>query len=51
MGPPSTTEQRGPPFVSTGHLPEPDIAHGLPFDAHLRFKTNRLPSAATRSRR
>jgi hypothetical protein len=40
MGLPSIVEQREPPFVSTGSLPEPDIVQGLVFDAHLRFKAN-----------
>ena len=41
MGLPSIAEQREPPFVSTGHLPEPEIVQNLVFDAHLRFKTNK----------
>ncbi|WP_407160230.1 hypothetical protein [Bradyrhizobium sp. STM 3557] len=40
MGLPSIAEQREPPFVSTAHPPEPDIAQRLVFDAHLRFKAN-----------
>ena len=41
MGLPSIAKHREPPFVSTGHLPEPDIVQRLVFDAHLRFETNR----------
>ena len=37
---PSIAEQAGRPYVSTGHLPEPDMVQGLVSDAHRRFKSN-----------
>src|SRR5690349_2764596 len=40
MGLPSIVQQREPPFVSTGHLPKPDIVQRLVFDAHLRFRAH-----------
>src|SRR5262245_44640350 len=50
MGLPSIAEHREPPFVSTGHLPDPDIVQSLVFDAHLRFKANKDgPELATQS--
>ena len=41
MDSPSITEQAERPYVSTGHLPEPEMVQGLVSDAHARFKSNR----------
>ena len=37
---PSISEQADHPYVSTGHLPEPEVQR-LVFDAHQRFQSNR----------
>jgi glutaminase len=37
---PSIAEQTGRPYVSTGHLPEPEMVQRLVSDAHRRFKSN-----------
>src|ERR1700754_1985504 len=40
MSLPSVAKQTEPPYVSTGHLPEPETVQRLVSDAHLRFKSN-----------
>ena len=40
MSLPSVAKQTEPPYVSTGHLPEPEMVQRLVSDAHLRFKSN-----------
>jgi glutaminase len=37
---PSIAEQTGRPYISTGHLPEPETVQKLVSDAHRRFKSN-----------
>jgi len=37
---PSVAETTGRPYISTGHLPEPEMVHKLVSDAHQRFKSN-----------
>ena len=37
---PSISEQTDRPFISTGHLPEPEMVQRLVSDAHRRFKSN-----------
>src|SRR5215207_936314 len=37
---PSISEQTDRPYISTGHLPEPDMVQKLVADAHRRFKSN-----------
>ena len=37
---PSTAEQTERPYISTGHLPEPETVQKLVSDAHRRFKSN-----------
>jgi glutaminase len=34
------SEQADWPYISTGHLPEPELVQKLVFEAHTRFKTN-----------
>ncbi|WP_407151962.1 glutaminase A [Bradyrhizobium sp. ORS 86] len=40
MWPPSIAEQAERPYISTGHLPEPEMVQRLVSEAHLRFKSN-----------
>ena len=40
MDPPSITERAERPYISTGHLPDPDTVQELVSDAHRRFETN-----------
>ena len=40
MGWPSISEQAERPYVSTGHLPEPELVQRLVSDVHRRFKSN-----------
>jgi glutaminase len=40
MDSPSIREQAERPYISTGHLPDPEIVQQLVSDAHLRFKSN-----------
>jgi glutaminase len=40
MALPSVADQLEQPYVSTGHLPEPEIVQKLVSDAHLRFKSS-----------
>jgi glutaminase len=40
MDSPSISEQTERPYISTGHLPEPEMVQKLVADAHLRFKSN-----------
>jgi glutaminase len=40
MDSPSITEQAKRPYISTGHLPDPETVRELVSDAHRRFKTN-----------
>ena len=37
---PSIAEQTERPYISTGHLPEPELVQKLVSDAHRRFKSN-----------
>ena len=37
---PSIAEQTERPYISTGHLPEPEMVQRLVSDAHRRFKSN-----------
>jgi len=37
---PSIAEQSERPYISTGHLPEPEMVQKLVLDAHRRFKLN-----------
>jgi glutaminase len=37
---PSGAEETERPYISTGHLPEPEMVQRLVSDAHLRFKSN-----------
>src|SRR6185295_10276311 len=37
---PSTVEQTDRPYISTGHLPEPEMVQRLVSDAYRRFKSN-----------
>ena len=37
---PSIAEQTDRPYISTGHLPEPEMVQRLVSDAHQRFKSN-----------
>ncbi|QOZ33835.1 glutaminase A [Bradyrhizobium sp. CCBAU 53421] len=37
---PSIAEQAERPFISTGHLPDPEMVQELVSQAHLRFKSN-----------
>ena len=37
---PSIAEQTERPYISTGHLPEPETVQRLVSDAHARFKSN-----------
>jgi glutaminase len=37
---PSIAEQTDRPYISTGHLPEPEMVQRLVSDAHRRFKSN-----------
>src|SRR5262245_16775666 len=37
---PSIAEQVHDPFISTGHLPDPEMVQTLVSDAHARFKSN-----------
>jgi len=37
---PSISEQADHPYVSTGHLPEPEMVQRLVSDAHQRFQSN-----------
>jgi glutaminase len=37
---PSIAEQSERPYISTGHLPEPEMVQKLVLDAHRRFKSN-----------
>jgi glutaminase len=34
---PSIAEQTEPPYISTGHLPEPELVRKRVSDAHRRF--------------
>jgi glutaminase len=34
---PSIAEQTEPPYISTGHLPEPELVQKRVSDAHRRF--------------
>ncbi|KRQ12358.1 glutaminase [Bradyrhizobium pachyrhizi] len=40
MRPPSIAEQAERPYISTGHLPEPEMVQELVSQAHQRFKSN-----------
>ncbi|WXC85621.1 glutaminase A [Bradyrhizobium septentrionale] len=40
MWPPSIAEQAERPYISTGHLPDPEMVQELVSQAHLRFKSN-----------
>jgi glutaminase len=40
LSPASTAERAEWPYISTGHLPEPEMVQRLVSDAHARFKTN-----------
>jgi len=40
MWPPSIAEQAERPYISTGHLPDPEMVQRLVSEAHLRFKSN-----------
>jgi glutaminase len=40
MDSPSITEQAERPYISTGHLPDPETVQELVSDAHWRSKTN-----------
>ncbi|QIG92714.1 MULTISPECIES: glutaminase A [unclassified Bradyrhizobium] len=40
MWPPSIAEQADRPYISTGHLPDPEMVQELVSQAHLRFKSN-----------
>ena len=40
MDSPSITEQTERPYVSTGHLPEPETVQQLVFEAQQRFQSN-----------
>ena len=37
---PSGAEQGERPYISTGHLPDPEMVQSLVSDAHGRFKSN-----------
>ena len=37
---PSISEQSDQPYISTRHLPEPEMLQKLVSDAHRRFKSN-----------
>ena len=37
---PSISEQTDRPYISTGHLPEPEMVQRLVSEAHERFKSN-----------
>ncbi|WP_407169875.1 glutaminase A [Bradyrhizobium sp. ORS 111] len=40
MWPPSIAEQAERPYISTGHLPDPEMVQRLVSEAHQRFKSN-----------
>jgi glutaminase len=38
--PPSIADRSEQPYISTGHLPEPELVQRLVSEAHVRFKSN-----------
>jgi glutaminase len=38
--PPSIADRSEAPYISTGHLPEPELVQKLVSEAHARFKSN-----------
>ena len=37
---PQSEEQSGLPYISTGHLPTPELVSALVAEAHARYKAN-----------